>query len=159
MFVLITAQKQRLIISQKEYDALLDCLNKGQKFVVIQNHLMSLAIAPSVTPFASWYATENERLANSGKRLCRKCLKQMEIMDKCSCWTVMGKGKIQEAFVLSDEIKKFIADYSKKFSWPKLLEEENMQIEIEEAARIPQYVERSGHLGYIDEESGEELYT
>jgi hypothetical protein len=155
VFVLTTPGKQRLLINEKEYKALLECLNKGEKFVVIQGHLISLAIAPAVSPFANWYATENERLANSGKRLCKKCLRQMDVLDKCTCWEIMSKGEKQNAFKAPDIIKEFSAGY---YKWPELSEDEKQQLEVKPTVSIPRYVENRAGMGYIDKESGEEMY-
>ena len=160
MYILTTANHQRLLINKNEYDGLIGALNEDKKFVVMQGHVISLALAPSVSPFANWYATEAERLAVSGKRLCKICLKIMGISDKCGCWEVQGLGKKQDAFVaLPDELKQLAHGAIKSF--PKLTEEDKFRLESEEALRqaLPEHIEnKNGQLGYVDE-AGEEQYS
>lgn len=156
-YVLTTPEKQRLLISQEEYNGVIMALDTNKKYAVIQGHIIPLSIAPTVSPFANWYATENERLANSGKRLCRKCLKQMDIFDKCPCWEVMGKGEQQNAFIAS-KLPQLMSGWHK---WPELTDEDRRQIDEENSIdpSITRYVEDGEIDGYIDPYTGETMYS
>ncbi len=153
-YILITAAKLKYILSEKEKQAVFTAISEKEKQVVIQGEMIPLHITPSVVKFERWYAQELERLALSGKRLCKKCLKIMDIVDKCSCWEETGTGKKQDAFIAPTEQIKQITD---KWSFPALTEEDKIGIEEDEEKRLaaPQYTEN----GYIDKESGEEMHS
>lgn len=147
-YVLITIDKIKYILNEKEKAGVFSAIQSGEKQIVIQGEMVPLHVTPAVILFSRWYAQELERLANSGKRLCKKCLKIMQIDDKCACWEEMGKAVKQDAFIAPPE------QTSGLFSWPKLTEADKEQIKIEEAARRPifNYTSNNEIDGYIDEE-------
>ena len=126
-FVLITHEKMRFLLNRDEYKIYTNAVKVKAKFVTIQGSFIPLQILPSVFPFGVWYTNENERLANSGKRLCKLCLSIME--GDCKCWD--GKTK-KNAFIppeLPNNVKLLLVDAIKSF--PKVtkeeIEEENLK--------------------------------
>jgi len=161
-FVLISSDKQKFIISQIEFDLIFGALEDGAKYIRLQKSLLPLNMAPTIIPFARWYAQELERLVLTGKRLCRKCLKIMTITDKCDCWQATGKGKSQDAFLApKEQMSGIVSDFAKKMSFPELTEADRAAIALENAntEEPTEYIERGGSDGYIDPESGEEHFS
>lgn len=127
-FVLITPEKVRLLISETEYKAYLKALNSKAKFIMIQQSLIPLQVLPTVFPFDTWYANENERLAMTGKRLCKLCLCIMSMYDSCPCWSEKGRNEAKNAFKqpqLPESVKKLLPTV-KRFPQIGEIEEENV---------------------------------
>lgn len=160
-FILITAEKQKFLISQKEYDGIWEAIKGNDKYARVQNCVISLAITPTIVSFGRWYAQEEERLATMNKRLCRICFKIMDVSDKCQCWMTTGRGKKQNAFEApAEQLEKFgvkenLKKLEEKFSWPKHYEENPMP-----AISAPEPVVENEIVDYqIDPETGEKLYS
>lgn len=151
-FVMFTSNKQRFLINQAERDAIIQSVSAGEKMIVIQGELISLQIIPEIVSFERWVVNEENRLANFGKRLCRLCFNAMK--DVCQCWPNQSTGKEQNAFFLPKESIKEIAE---SFQWPNISKTGQALI-AEDGGRqsIPnnQLID-----GYIDPESGEEIYS
>ena len=136
-----------MIINQSEYDGLYLALEKGKKFAMLQNSIISLAIAPAVTPFEQWFVNENERLASFNKRLCKLCLSVIDaITNVCYCMSEKGTGRNQHALVgnnaerrarLMEEVRKITA----KMSAPRV-------VAAQDEADF-----------YTDDETGERMYS
>lgn len=155
-YIIITGSKKKFLISEKESKAVINALNKDAKFVMLQGQIIPLQIIPEILKFETWYIQENERLRLTNKRLCKKCLRTMEMIGPgCDCWN-RNSGKGQNIFKpqLPESIKKQIQGTIKEF--PKLEEGEI----IEENKKQADYIEGpDGELGYKDEESGETMYS
>lgn len=166
-FVLVTSEKQRLLIDENEYKALVKAIDANKKYAIVQGFMIPLAIAPSISPFEAWYETETERLANSEKRLCKKCLKIMNIYDKCLCWEQQGTGREQHALkpILPDSVRERLSEISAQKSMPAAQAQITAQEAFAEYSRKPKITTpevadgANGMLGYRDEESGEIFYS
>lgn len=162
-YVLITPNKMKLLLSQQENMAVQRAIVNNDKAVFVQGATISLNIVPEIYPVEIWYAQENERLANNGKRLCKKCLSIMNIDDKCTCWTEMSKGDDKNAFKseLPESVKGAVKQIAENKSFPKITE---LDIEQEkllsgEFKHKPKMITGEDDDGswYIDE-SGEKMY-
>lgn len=155
-YILVTSEKARFFISQKEANAVLQSLEEKKKYVVIQGSIIPILIPPTVLDFGRWYATENDRLAVSGKRLCKICLKVMVIGDGCICWE-RNMGLKQQAFkALPSELAPILQQITDKFTWHSLPSQNDETPAIAE----PKYHETNDQvLGYEDEETGEILFS
>jgi len=159
MYILYTHDKRKFIINETEKEAAFKAVMNSEKALFLHGEMIPLQIAPTIMKFERWYTQENERLAMTDRRLCKKCLSIMSIFDSCACWENTGKGEEKNAIagVLSESLNKLAE--SKKF--PALTEEDKEDIEAEKKAlnEAPEYVEIGGQLGYKDEESGEIMYS
>ena len=111
--VLITHDKLKFLLNTAECQLFLGAIKNNDKAFVLQrydNAVIPLHITPTLIPFEIWYAQENERLALTHHRLCKKCMSIMHIEDKCACWE-SGKGEEKNAFVakLPEQVKKTLA--------------------------------------------------
>jgi len=125
VYVLVSATKKRYALDDIEYQKVLKAIEDDDKAVMVQGSVIPLHITPEVMPFEVWFPQENERLALSGKRLCKKCLCIMDIQDKCSCWKEMGKGEVKSGFqlpVLPENVKQAVKQIAKKKSFPKVVQ-------------------------------------
>lgn len=157
-YVMITIQKMRYLLSEKEKNAVFDDIQDGKPCTVVQGEMIPLQAPPTIVSFPRWWAAENERLAVSGKRLCKKCLKVMDAAGSCVCWKQNG-GEKQDAFVaVPEEILKIVHAGAKSF--PELTDEDKFQIEVEQfdVNKTPQLVSQNGMMGYINPETGEEMF-
>lgn len=124
-FVLTTSEKTRFLLSKEEYKAFLQAVKNKVKFVTIQGAFIPLQILPSVVPFHTWYFNETEKLAVSGKRLCKLCLSVMENRDVCACWPEMGKDEKRIAFKFKEIAPKLFERLQSKIKdFPQLAEGE-----------------------------------
>ena len=158
-YVMETINKARYLINENEKNALYEAIRQHENHVVLQGEMIPLSAPPAVMKFARWYAKENERLAVSLKRLCKKCLKVIGIQDRCLCWK-SEQGKNQDAFIaLPDEIRGIIHGAARGF--PALTPGEKAQIEYEKSQMPNQVrqIETSGVDAYIDAETGEEIFS
>ena len=157
-FVLITSDKLKYIINEGEYNALLEAINRNDKAFIIRKYkaLIPLHITPSIAPLEIWYAQENERLALTHHRLCKKCLRIMLIADKCVCWPKTGKSEKGNAFMneLPPTLKNALAEIASRKVFPKLDEADKSGIEFNNNRGVepPRMVEDGGVEGYVDEE-------
>jgi len=156
MYILITADKIKIPISQREKHAIMEAVRDKKKSIVLQENLISLQIIPTIIEFTTWYAQENEKLKAFNKRLCKECLCVMDMTAGCNCWK-RNKGEDLNAFkspVLPEKVKKAL----KPKSFPKLLDVDKGEIEfLENKKNKTNYVE-GNYLGYTDPETGETLY-
>ena len=158
-YVMIMADKNKFILNEDEKVGVFDAVQNGESFVFLKGEMVSLQIIPTVITIERWWSQENERLAVSGKRLCKKCLGVMMIEDKCPCWEVQGRGEIKhgiETPLLPGTVKEAIQQVADKKSFPKLGNWEKGQVKAEEEAakQLP-----SGEGWYTDPETGERMYT
>lgn len=130
-YVLITADKTKFIVSKEERDSVLQSVNSGAKAILIQDTLISLAIAPSVIPFDRWWAQQEDDLARSEKRRCKKCLRIFSAEGVCPCWE-SGGGKERDAFVAPLKELQGI----KLLGWPELTNFEKSQVLYEEGQAV-----------------------
>ncbi len=160
-YVLKSSENQRMILNQLEFDAVWSALTKKEKFVRIQNTIISLTIPPAVTPIEQWMVNENERLASFNKRICRKCLSVMDaITNTCPCLQEKGIGREQHALIGNNaELEGGLKGI---FDWPELTEADKVGVEIEEKGitkfnrEIPT---QEGPDFYYDEATGEKMYS
>jgi len=158
-YVMETIQKARYLLNEREKQEVYEAIAEHESHVIIQGDMIPLAATPSIMSFSRWWAKENERLAVSGKRLCKKCMKVMEMQDKCICWD-SNLAKKQDAFVaLPEEVSRIL--HSKVRSFPKLTTQDKLELEQQDQLRLtaPDYVEQTGGLGYRDKESGEIFFS
>lgn len=158
-YILITHDKLKFILDDENYEKFLEALAKNDKAFVIKKYktVIPLHITPTVVPFEIWYTQENERLALTHHRLCKKCLSIMAIEDKCTCWREQGTGEEKNAFVgiLPESVKERLGKITESKSFPKLDNWDKGQIEVEEAKRNKP---RLGEGWYEDPETGERIY-
>lgn len=158
-YILMTADKSKFVLNEKERETVFNAIQNGDAFVALRKEMISLQIIPTIITLERWWSQENERLAVSGKRLCKKCLGVMTIQDKCACWEVQGKGEIKhgiETPKLPGGIDESLKEIANKKSFPKLGNWEKGQVEVEEKAieKLP-----SGEGWYTDPETGETFYS
>lgn len=151
---MFTSNKQKFLINQSERDAILRSVAGGEKMIVIQGELISLQIVPEIISFKRWVINEENRLANFGKRLCRFCFNAMK--DVCQCWPNQSTGKEQNAFCVPKET---IAQIAKNFEWPNLSKSEQALIAEDGGRNLLPVPDNDLMDGYIDPESGEEIYS
>lgn len=157
--VLITFDKVKFFISEKEGLGIINALNQGQKMAIIQGEVIPLNIAPTIITIERWFAQENERLALTHHRLCKKCLCVMMISDVCSCWEELGKGEQKSAFggTLPEGVRQTIELMAKSKSFPS--------VTTEQIAKEGKQFRLSGISGvdnvgdfYLDD-NGEKIYS
>ena len=107
-YKMLTSDRVKFDLTEEERIAINKALVAGQKFAIIQGCTISLAIAPTILPFDTWVANENERLVTSGKRLCKKCYKIMDVESGCTCWHKNERGDLPA--LLPKEVKQFMLD-------------------------------------------------
>lgn len=110
-YKMITSDRVKFDLTEEERNAVNKALVAGQKFVIIQGCTISLAIAPTILPFETWIENENERLVTSGKRLCKKCYKIMDVETGCVCWNKNERGEEQP--LLGEAAAEFVRNNSK----------------------------------------------
>lgn len=123
---MMTADKLRFILSEQERGLVLQEFNKGAKAVFVQDSLISLAIAPTITEYERWFAQENERLFERGKRLCKKCGSIMDVGFGCICWGKHGEYKSEP--IRSSEVPDALLE---KIGNEKLLTKNNASKQLE----------------------------
>lgn len=156
-YILITAEKMRYAISEKEKSAVFEAIKNHESHVVLQGEMIPLQIIPTIVSFQRWWASESEKLIVSGKKLCRICLKIYYINDVCKCWD-STLSKKQNAFkAVNEELPTVVQKALGAFKdFPQLTEGDKAQL----SESNPQnYLEKRGFDGYIDEESGEEIFS
>lgn len=84
-YVLTTGNGTRFLISEEESGIVFGAMKRNDKAVIIQGQLISLQIVPEIIKYDVWFAQENVRLGNQGKKLCKKCLGVVVIGGFCSC--------------------------------------------------------------------------
>lgn len=157
-YILITADKTKLLISKDQRDAVMTAINNNAKCAIIQDQVISLQIMPSIFTFDTWYTQENSRLSNTDRRLCRKCLNPMDIFTGCKCWESNGAVKEKThafASVLPPELKRQLLP--KPF--PDLTETDKLGFGLSEQGMMVVTGEDQTGEYYIDEESGEKMYS
>lgn len=147
-YLLITADKFKFEINVEEKAAIIKAINRGDKLLEIQDSVISLAITPTIVKAERWWAQENERLATTEKRLCKKCGSIMDMASGCTCWEMRG-AKERNPFLLElpESIKQIVHNGVRVQSFPTPTEEE-----VYEAAGT-RYLENK------EEDDGEPLYT
>ena len=165
---MILPDKMKLLLNEEEKEAVIKAIQQGDSYVVLRGQMVSLQIIPTVLTFETWYTQENEKLALSGKRLCKKCLSIMAISDKCACWEG-GKGEERNAFKetpLPELVESAIKQITEKKSFPVLKNIDKSELLYREAkerlaqSRYEFYNDDgSGTDFYIDEETGEKRYS
>lgn len=160
-YILITHDKIKFILSEMEYKAIIQVIAAGKKQVMVQGELIPLNIIPSVVKFERWYAQENQRLALTNYRLCKKCLSAMRIDNVCACWDEKGLGEDKNAFIeidLPQSVKQIISGIAKSKQFPALSSEDIADIEAEKQKRI---VTNTGEdeTGSYFLEDGEKIYS
>lgn len=153
-FVMFTGNKQRFLINEVEKTAIIQAVSNDEKKIIIQGELIGLQIIPEIISFKRWVVNEENRLANFGKRLCRLCFNAMK--DVCQCWPNQSTGKEQNAFFLPKETMKEIA---KHFEWSSLTKGEQALIAEDGGKSLLAVPNNDLMDGYIDPESGEEIYS
>jgi|SRR3990167_100354 len=162
MYVLITHDKTRLLLTQDQAKQVFEAIQAGEKYIIIQSQMIPLHIIPTVLEVEVWYTQENEKLRISNRRLCKKCLSIMDILDVCDCWEKKSKGYKKNSFrqpVLPEEVLKLLREKAKVMEFPKLTAEDKAQIEAEDIKEPVEYVDRGGQLGYKDPDTGEVTYS
>lgn len=161
-YILTTVDKHKMLISGDERNAILAAVNSGEKAIVIQDCLISLAIVPEVMPFIRWFEQENDRLKNSQKRICKKCLGVMDIEVGCVCWD-RNTSATKNPFILPESIRRQLGISSASMqSFPELTA---FEIEWDAAAaeyqakRQVEYIGGNRALGYIDPATGEAMFS
>lgn len=162
-YVLITSDRLKYILNEEENKKVVQAILRNDKAALIQDSVIPLHITPAITPFEVWYAQENERIALTGHRLCKKCLRTMEIQDKCTCWQEQGKGENKNAFkepVLPESVHEAIKQMADKKNFPQLSEIEKLEVENEEKLlqRPTCNADDKGDY-YEDSETGEKTYS
>lgn len=110
-YVMITSSKVKFLLDEKEKTAVYQAVADGKKMVIIQGAMIPTNIAPTVIPYQTWAAQENERLFVYKKRLCRKCGSVMDLRSGCICWAKNDSKKRKDPFKgleLPPEVKNFI---------------------------------------------------
>lgn len=132
-YVMITADKMRFLLSEQEYRSVVVAIAQNLKSIFIQQCTVSLAITPTVMPYEKWYAIENEKLFQSGKRLCRLCGSAMGMIGGCPCWHKNGDNEKNpyEVKKLPESLQKMLADMVKIKTFPALTEAEKEKVESE----------------------------
>lgn len=153
-YVMFTGNKQRFLINEAEKKAIYEAVSNDEKKIIIQGELIPLQIIPEIVSFKRWVVNEENRLANFGKRLCRLCFNAMK--DVCQCWPNQSTGKEQNAFFLPKETIKEIA---KNFEWPSLSKSEQALIAEDNGTKRLPIPNNDLMDGYIDPETGEEIYS
>lgn len=131
-YILVTHDRLRFILDEGNYASFLKAIKNNDKAYVVGKYktVIPLHITPTVMPFEIWYAQENEKLAMSGKRLCKKCLSIMEFKDGCICWK-MKKGEKKNAFIgeVPQMAKDAINKIAESKSFPKVSQ---LDVDLEE---------------------------
>lgn len=165
-YVLITHDKLKFIIDDENYMAFLKAIENNDKAFVIKKYkaVVPLHITPTIIPLEVWYPQENQRLALTHHRLCKKCLSIMHIQDKCSCWEETGKDEDKNAFIqkLPDSVTEAVNEIANKKTFPQLDKFEKAEVEEQEkklrlANANKAICEQEGV--YIDPETGERFYS
>lgn len=90
---MILKNKERIILTPGQKNSIFDAVEKGKAYAIIGDEMISLQIIPTIFKLERWYSQENQRLANSNKRLCRFCFSSMDVMAGCVCWPKNGGVK------------------------------------------------------------------
>ena len=94
MYVLITHDKTKYLITAEQRKEVLIAIDRGRKSTILggveDGDLISLQIQPTIRKFDRWVASENARLAEFNKRLCRKCYSVID-PSGCICWSKLCK--------------------------------------------------------------------
>jgi len=160
-YIMTTGGKEKFVLTENEAEAIKRSVRNGDAFTVIKGEMVSLQIVPSVIRLERWYAQENERLALTHHRLCKKCLSVMQIADKCPCWKESGKSENKHAFVapeLPDSVKESVRKVSSGMGFPGLSDGEKAEVEAEDLAMDKRLTMPAPGGGFIDKDTGEVHY-
>lgn len=83
LWVMLTHDKQRIILNDQEKSAIYSCISSGDKYMIIKGEMFPLHIIPTIRKLEEWYLNEKGRLKMSDKRLCEKCLSVVDIGAFC----------------------------------------------------------------------------
>lgn len=119
--VLITSEKVKYFISDNEKNHVYGLIKAKEKYAVIQGDLIPLNITPSIISFDRWFENESKYLAMKSKKMCKRCLKLLDVDERCDCKPkqLQLEERGQQPPVSADVLKKSRDEIAKKFSWPE----------------------------------------
>jgi hypothetical protein len=119
-YVLITSEKIKYFISEQEKNHIFGLIDQKDKFAMIQGDIVPLHITPSVIKFERWFENESKFLALKSKKMCKRCLKLIDLDERCDCGPkhLQLAEKAEHEPISADVLKKSREQVAKKFSWP-----------------------------------------
>ena len=155
MHILITSDKKKYILSESEKDNIYNAILTDQRCAILQGDMISLQIVPMVMEFNKWLSQENDELARSNKRRCRKCLNIIDaITNVCNCMKEKGIGRTQHAILPANndqkvqELDNYLKSLSSKISFPKSTVEQEPKTLISGNENVDFYLDDNGDKMY-----------